>query len=248
MYHALIIDDEKPAQIAISALGSWHDLGIELPFTANNGKDGLFSMRELHPDIVFVDMQMPLMNGLEFLKTASAEFPGTKFIIISGYDYFEYAQSGIKHGAIDYLLKPVVEDELNSALKKAVELLNNDRNIEDIQPIPKDSHIPPEKIAEIIKDYIDQNYCQDIKISMFSDKYFFSKEYLSRLFKKKYSSGIYEYALTLRMERALALLQDRNLQIQEISERLGYSNNNYFSKAFKNYFNVSPSDYRATLY
>lgn len=248
MYHALIIDDEKPAQIAISALGSWHDLGIELPFTANNGKDGLFSMRELHPDIVFVDMQMPLMNGLEFLKTASAEFPGTKFIIISGYDYFEYAQSGIKHGAIDYLLKPVVEDELNSALKKAVELLNNDRNIEDIQPIPKDSHIPPEKIAEIIKDYIDQNYCQDIKISMFSDKYFFSKEYLSRLFKKKYSSGIYEYALTLRMERALALLQDRNLQIQEISERLGYSNNNYFSKAFKNYFNVSPSDYRDTLY
>lgn len=248
MYHALIIDDEKPAQIAISALGSWHDLGIELPFTANNGKDGLFSMRELHPDIVFVDMQMPLMNGLEFLKTASAEFPGTKFIIISGYDYFEYAQSGIKHGAIDYLLKPVVEDELNSALKKAVELLNNDRNIEDIQPIPKDSHIPPEKIAEIIKDYIDQNYCQDIKISMFSEKYFFSKEYLSRLFKKKYSSGIYEYALTLRMERALALLQDRNLQIQEISERLGYSNNNYFSKAFKNYFNVSPSDYRATLY
>ena len=79
---------------------------------------------------------------------------------------------------------------------------------------------------------------------MFSEKYFVSKEYLSKLFKKKHGCGIYEYALNLRMSRAKELLLDPGLQIQQIAERLGYSNSNYFSKAFKNFYNLSPSEFR----
>ena len=67
---------------------------------------------------------------------------------------------------------------------------------------------------------------------MFSDKYFFSKEYLSKLFKQKYDYGIYEYVLKIRMERAKELLLDDSIKIQKIGERLGYADNNYFSKAF----------------
>lgn len=247
MYKALIIDDENPVRIAISALGHWRALGIEEPHHAANGKEGLSCCRELHPHIVFVDMQMPLMNGSEFLKIAKEEFPATKFIVVSGYDYFEYAQSAIKNGAIDYLLKPVVEEELNQTLEMAVKLLNAEHHADAQNTSSDDSDISPGEVIDIIKSYIEQNYCQDIKISMFSDKYFFSKEYLSKLYKKKYGCGIYEYALKLRMERAKELLAQPNLQIQEISERLGYSNNNYFSKAFKNYYNISPSEYREQM-
>lgn len=60
MLKALIIDDEKPVQIAVSKLGRWSYYGIEPPATAVNGKDGLSCMRELHPDVVFVDMNMPV--------------------------------------------------------------------------------------------------------------------------------------------------------------------------------------------
>ena len=66
MFRALIIDDEKPARTAISALGAWSVYGIEPPFTATNGKDGLKAMRELQPDIVFIDMEMPVMDGIQF--------------------------------------------------------------------------------------------------------------------------------------------------------------------------------------
>ncbi|MDD3204980.1 MAG: response regulator [Lachnospiraceae bacterium] len=247
MYHALIIDDENPVRIAITALGHWHAYGIVEPAIAVNGKEGLSCCRELHPDIVFVDMQMPIMGGIEFLEKAKDEFPNIKVIVVSGYDYFEYAQAAIKQGAIDYLLKPVVEEELNMALEKAVRLLNIENNIEETEPIPENTDISPARVIEIIKEYIEQNYCQDIKISMFSDKYFFSKEYLSKLFKKKYGFGIYEYALSLRMERAKELLAQPEIQIQDISDRLGYSNNNYFSKAFKNYYNLSPTEYREQI-
>lgn len=104
--------------------------------------------------------------------------------------------------------------------------------------------ISPGEIIDDIKDYVDKNYCEEIKISMFSEKYFVSKEYLSKLFKKKHGCGIYEYALNLRMSRAKELLLDPKLQIQQIAERLGYSNSNYFSKAFKNFYNLSPSEFR----
>jgi len=247
MYKALIIDDENPVRIAISALGHWHALGIEEPHHAMNGKEGLSCCRELHPDIVFVDMQMPLMSGPEFLDKAKEEFPNTKFIVVSGYDYFEYAHASIKSGAIDYLLKPVVEEELNASLEKAVKLLNIEHDIDPEDDSSTDHNIAPNEVIDIIKEYIDENYCQDIKISMFSDKYYFSKEYLSKLYKKKYGCGIYEYALKLRMERAKELLADPAIQIQEISDRLGYSNNNYFSKAFKNYYNISPTEYREQM-
>ena len=88
MYRSLIIDDEKPVQIAISKLGHFSYYGIESPHYAINGKDGLSAMREFHPDIVFVDMSMPVMDGCTFLQKAHQEFPNSQYIVVSGYDDF----------------------------------------------------------------------------------------------------------------------------------------------------------------
>lgn len=96
-----------------------------------------------------------------------------------------------------------------------------------------------------IKAYIDNHYFEDIKISMFADKYFLSREYLMKLFKQQFSFGIHEYVQKVRMEKAKGLLDDPSLKIQDISELLGYKDKNYFSKAFRNYYSVSPSEYRA---
>lgn len=95
-----------------------------------------------------------------------------------------------------------------------------------------------------IRDYVRSHYFEDIKISMFTEKYYLSREYLMRLFKQEYGYGIYEYVLRLRMEKAQELLADPNMKIQHISDMLGYKDKNYFSKAFKNFYGMSPSDYR----
>ncbi|MFD1956895.1 response regulator [Paenibacillus thailandensis] len=96
-----------------------------------------------------------------------------------------------------------------------------------------------------IKAYIDSHYYEDIKISMFTEKYYLSREYLMKLFKQQFGFGIHEYVQKVRMEKAKALLDDPALKIQEISEMLGFKDKNYFSKAFRNYFNLSPTEYRA---
>ncbi|MNW58129.1 Xylose operon regulatory protein [compost metagenome] len=99
-------------------------------------------------------------------------------------------------------------------------------------------------MLENIKAYIDNHYFENIKISMFTDKYFLSREYLMKLFKGKYGCGIHEYVQKVRMDKARDLLSDPALKIQDISEMLGYKDKNYFSKAFRNYYDCSPSEFR----
>lgn len=245
MYKALIVDDEKPVRIAISKLGHWNHYHIKLPEMTSNGQEALSVMRETRPDLVFVDMNMPVMDGCAFLEKASAEFPESRFIVISGYDDFTYAQKAIRYGVTDYLLKPIVEEELNAAIEKALLCINPDETFGQESTEPE--NISPEEVVAIIKDYIESNYCTSIKITMFAEKYFFSIEYLTKLFKSKYGYSIYEYVLKLRMERAKELLSNEENKIVDIAERLGYADNHYFSKAFRNYYGISPSQYRKEL-
>ena len=215
---ALIIDDERPVRIAISKLGQWSKYHLEQPYQVENGKEALSAMYELHPSVVFVDMQMPVMNGTEFLEKASREFPDTAFIVISGYDDFNYAKSAIQYGAIEYLLKPIVEDELNAAIEHAIKKVCPDYGTS--ASVPVNSDVSAEEVVEIIKDKIDHAYNTNIKITDFSNRYFFSKEYLSKLFKARYDQGIYEYLLKVRMERAAELLRDPDIKILDISTRV----------------------------
>ncbi len=247
MYRSLIIDDEKPVRIAVNKLGHWKKYGIEPPVMANNGKDGLNAMREIRPEIVFVDMNMPVMDGCSFLELASAEFPESQFIIVSGYDDFSYARHAMRYGACDYLLKPVVEEELNTAIENAILKIDPTAVFDHEASSAAEQDITPEEVIEIIKQYADSNYCQNFKITMFEEKYFFSITYLTKLFHARYGYTIYEYVLKLRMERAAELLRKPDIKIQDIAERLGYADNHYFSKAFRNYYGKSPSQYRKEM-
>ena len=242
LYKTLIIDDEKPVRVAISKLGKWSRYHLDRPVQVSNGKEGLKAMRELKPVLVFLDMQMPVMDGREFLEKASREFTECAFIVISGYDDFEYARSAIRNGAVDYLLKPVSEEDLNTAIDKAMKSLYPEEDF-SLSEGERDNPVA-EDVIELIKDHIDTNYSDNIKVSDFAEQYFFSGEYLSRLFKFRYGFNIYEYLLMVRMERAKELLTDGEIKIQDIAMRTGYSDTNYFSKAFRNYTGLTPSDYR----
>lgn len=498
MYKALIVDDELHVRQAVMKLGNWSEFHIAQPVEADNGQTalGLMDCNTLF-DIVIVDLKMPIMDGMEFIRLASQKCTNTKFIILSGYSDFEYAKKAIKYHVTDYLLKPLISEELNQSLHKAVNELEKDNaitaydpvfciinklnfeykktcdfclalvhpithlnanrltNTEDItnilisglskfkithtrqnsdyllaiqsntddmaffhqdvinsieiilnslehehqlkaiaaisecsnriqdiyilyenlldiinnvnllekskniftytekefdykrdsiinkkslfiralekgnmlyaksmlekyfegmeksgylsiynikqscaefllvfkeiadeKNIPNSNHIlqssfnfssissfnfkqiidylmdllsqlyenlqkeQKNSIFEIIseiKDYIDQNYDHDISLVDFSEKYHLTKEYLSKQFKEEYGCGIYEYVLNVRMQKAAELLRCSKEKIQYISECVGYADSNYFSRAFKNYYGVSPKEYRMAI-
>jgi two-component system response regulator YesN len=120
MIRILIVDDEEPAREAVKILGEWERWQISAIFEARDGAAGMKLLWEHRPEIVLVDLHMPGMDGMEFLQTASREFPEISTIVISGHDDFEFTRQAIKAKVVDYLLKPINKEELNGALQKAV--------------------------------------------------------------------------------------------------------------------------------
>ncbi|HBF39879.1 MAG TPA: DNA-binding response regulator, partial [Firmicutes bacterium] len=114
----LIADDEEKVCTLIYKLVDWKDFDMEVVATVYNGIDALERIRDLAPDVVITDIRMPGYDGIELIAKAKEINDHLEFIIISGYRHFEYAQSAIKYGVSDYLLKPIKKEELTGTLEK----------------------------------------------------------------------------------------------------------------------------------
>ena len=114
----IIADDEERVCRLIHMLIDWQALNMELAGKASNGLEALELVRTCHPDILITDIRMPGCHGLELIERAKQEQPQLEIVIISGYAHFEYAQSAIRHGVGDYLLKPIDKTELMETMRK----------------------------------------------------------------------------------------------------------------------------------
>lgn len=116
MYQIIILDDELFFRQALVTTFPWQDYNIHVCGEAANGKDGLLLLEQYQPDIAFVDINMPGINGLQFIREGKLHSPHTKYIIISGFSEFSYAQEAIGLGVVKYLLKPLRFDDLKATL------------------------------------------------------------------------------------------------------------------------------------
>lgn len=113
-----VIEDEKPIRQGLVNILSKISPDCEVIGSAADGKEGLKLLKEEHPDLILLDIQMPDMNGLEMLKLARECGIQTKVIILTAYSDFSYAKEAITQGIENYLLKPVNLQELQQTLKK----------------------------------------------------------------------------------------------------------------------------------
>lgn len=116
----IVLDDEEKVCNLICALIDWQRLGLTFAGTAADGISGLELIKSARPDFLITDIRMPGMDGLQLISEAKKLLPDLQVIIISGYSQFDYAQSAIRCGVVNYLLKPVKQQELNSTLEKMV--------------------------------------------------------------------------------------------------------------------------------
>ena len=114
MMTAIIIDDEQKARLALKQKLLDYCQNVKLLGEAENGEEGLSLIERQKPDIVFLDIEMPRMNGFEMLGNV----PDKNFNIIFTTAYDQYAITAIKFSAFDYLLKPVDIGELKSAVER----------------------------------------------------------------------------------------------------------------------------------
>ena len=122
-YKVVIVDDEPMAVRAIERVVERNCPDLQTVGTASNGKQALELVREKHPDLVLTDITMPVMNGLELAKAVRGEDPDICFVIISGYQDYEYMRSAIQSGVLDYLGKPIVPSQITAMMERVKEKL-----------------------------------------------------------------------------------------------------------------------------
>ena len=130
MWKLVIADDERLIVKGLSKMVDWEALNIELAGFAYDGEQLKKTIEFADPDIVLTDIMMPYMTGLEVLHWNNDKKGKAKFIFVSGYEEFSYAQEALKNGAVDYLLKPVGQKDLESAIRKAIRVIEKQNTVE----------------------------------------------------------------------------------------------------------------------
>lgn len=131
MYRVLIVDDEKFVRKSIINRIEWDQRELFLAGEADNGADALGLVSLVKPDIVLVDIKMPIMNGIDLIRNVKRDHPDIYFIILSGYDDFEYTKEAIKLGVANYIKKPIDEIELNDTLSLIVNQIRHQKENEE---------------------------------------------------------------------------------------------------------------------
>lgn len=108
----LIVDDEHLVRSLLRNCINWDEIGYEIVGEASNAHEALDLVEQLRPDVIFTDIYMPFMDGLEFGKLVFEKYTNIKIIVLTGYEEFEYAKKSVKIGIADFLLKPINDDEI----------------------------------------------------------------------------------------------------------------------------------------
>ncbi|MEK8212970.1 response regulator transcription factor [Paenibacillus sp. FSL L8-0463] len=127
----VIVDDEPSVVNGLRTYVDWAAQGIQLIGTADDGDTGLTLIRELRPDIVLTDVQMPSMDGITMAAEVRALLPDAKIVFISGHNDAEYLKSALQMHAADYIFKPVSRKELYAVMGKVTAALDAERREQD---------------------------------------------------------------------------------------------------------------------
>lgn len=240
MYRAIIVDDEPWSLSNVKSIFPWARYGFEPPLSVTNARDALdLALRE-KPDVLFTDIKMPEINGLDIIKYLRESGLKTKFVVISGYADFSFAQKSITYGVFSYLLKPIdrrAAENLMMGLKAA---LDRERSAGSQ---PNDyTNISNPAFKKLVR-FVDEHYTEKLQLSDLSKRFQINASYCSQLFIEYFGCGFSEYVIGLKMQKAAELLANGDMWVSEISDFLNYDYV-HFSKLFKKHFGVTPKQYR----
>lgn len=133
MLKVAIFDDEFIVIEGLKKMVDWAKYGMVVVGTANDGNSALELFQFERPDIIFTDIRMPGLDGLELVSKVLTEAPGTKCIVFSGFNEFEYVKKALKLGVIDYLQKPITIPMIEEAVQKIVVQINKENEVSELR-------------------------------------------------------------------------------------------------------------------
>ena len=183
-------------------------------------------------------------------------------IFLKAFDEFNYAKRAIAVRAMEYLLKPVEDQELVAVLeeavriaeeqetdreageKKSAEQISAERDCHEDTADTERSRIRLQAVAGNIQAFIEHNYMDDISLQTVAEAMNYSDAYFCKIFKQCFDKNFIVYLSEYRVARAKELLGDVLINVKDVSQKVGYRDSNYFAKVFKRIAGVTPTEYR----
>lgn len=157
MYKVLVVDDEYQALKGLEIMIDWESMGFEICGLCTNGQEAIQEIQRSLPDIVITDIRMPVINGLELIEYVKKNVDyDIKFVIMSAYSEFEYAKKAMEQGVNHYIVKPIIEEEVDQVLKEIYEQFEKQSKFKYIQ-----KEFERETIVNIILKLIQGNYIDE---------------------------------------------------------------------------------------
>lgn len=339
MYRILVVDDEPMIRKGLQKLIGEADPSIIHADTADNGADALEQIERARPDLLFTDIKMPKMDGLELCRQVSERYPDLPVVVVSGYGDFEYARQCVSFGVKEYMLKPVTKAAVTRTVAKLIACLGARRqayipisrteewaellqvgvwklqpeaieqvasqvercgtsgaidsrmldelvrglvdkladrlNALDVYPFARPAKADEPAVldaswlrrsamamleqvrgkrkgnlkepVEVAKAYIEQHLSRELTLEEIAEKLGLNPSYFSQLFKQLTGETFVHYRTKRRMEKAKRLLSLPYHKITDVSAEVGFADHPHFTKTFKKFSGLTPSEYRETL-
>lgn len=247
----LVADDERWIRKGIIKMVDRDRFGFAEVLEAGTLKEYEECFMRERPEIVISDVRFPNGTSCELCEKLWQLSPACRFIMLSGYQDFAYVKSALRCKAVDYLLKPVDRDVLNDTIGRAV---NEARQAQELKAAGQrqdervqDSGVSGEKLIRAVMEEIRMNYASRVTLHELAEKYNISEAYFSNLFAKTAGTGLMNYIMKIRVEKAKDLLLQTNDKINDIAWKVGYEDTRYFAKVFRKIAGESPTDYRMRM-
>ena len=235
----LLVDDEVMIREGFKQLFDWQAHDCEVVGEAGDGMEALTQIDTLRPDIVIMDINIPIMNGLKVIQLSRIKHPNTAFVIVSGYDDFSYCREALRLQITDYILKPVNYEEFGTCIDNLKISLFERRVSSAVEPEKQE-----ERAITGITRYLQEHLAEEISLSVLAEQFHLNPQYISQLFKSEIGVNFLVYLTNIRMEKAKKLLLSTALSIAEVAEQSGYGDYRVFTKVFKKSEGITPSQYR----
>ena len=239
----LLVDDEIMIREGFKRLFDWEAHDCLIVGEAADGMEALAQIDNLQPDIVIMDINIPIMNGLKVIQLSRIKHPNTAFVIVSGYDDFSYCREALHLQITDYILKPVNYEEFGTCIDNLKISLFEQRVSAEDSPEKQE-----ERTISGITRYLQEHLAEEMSLSVLAEEFHLNPQYISQLFKNEIGVNFLSYLTNIRMEKAKKLLLSTSLSIAEVAEQSGYGDYRVFTKVFKKNEGITPSQYRRDFF
>lgn len=250
MIRVLVVDDEKIVRKGIVVLLPWEKFNMKVVGEAENYSMALDFLENNVVDVIFVDLTMPGKSGFDLIREVRNRYSSIWTVVLTCHQDFGYIQEALRLGAIDYIVKTQLElepvEEILQRISKRIKDEKSSKGIDQYSDVICSNKYPQEINEGIMNAlaYIDSNITRRISQEEVAKYANMSKGYFSRCFKDIVGKLFVEYLQEAKMKKAMELLMQGNDPVYLIAEQLGFQDEKYFSRLFKEYSGLLPTEYR----